>query len=1044
MPLKFDRSRISNRAWGSALRRGQLGIDLAAAYAKGDISKAGLREVYGTVPEEAFNESAGVPSFDPSKAGAPHHELEGESLILNADGLNAAAHYLGARGAGKRELSAQAFAEARAHILNEYRRQDLTPPAAFKLPRKKIDRGQELTEAQTSGSMGYVMAQIYDDFREQFPRTVVDDMMGLTSYGSETVMQAPYIVDGEIFADYVIVRDADCDEGEYYKVAYSMQTGEYVFATREKWEPVELTYQPRQPEAPEPEPGTIPAATGTATMESRDDRNGHKRFNERLAGALELVESADDNPNGPWRIQGVGITADVVNGNRRRYSAAVLAAAVANMKSHLNESAGQGRLYQILGEPEHPSQKSGRPSLTETVVRWTDIRFDGKQVLLEGNLLGTSLGRDIRAQMKGGVIPDISQRSYGDSQSIKVGAEMVEDVTECVITGYDLIANGMGSDPAARVTFVESKNTEATVDPKEMKALFDKHPEIFTGLFEGKIEELGAAQLKKLEESLRSKLGLTEKDDLAKALDEAVDARKQLAEMKHTKEIDEAIAVSTKDLPYGKAGNDRFVESVKAAKPADAAAVKLLVEAKRKEYDGLAADLKLQGMGMNPRMLGSVLENELGIPDYARMSHVFGESLVNAGLVVRHDLKAPKTRSEFYCKQLLERFDKLHQRELAREARLLDEIETTADLNIPYSVSRMVIQFAVPEFMAPNIFDTGPTDQAPARIYFEDRAQETGVNVVITDEAVVAGDPALSEHQSTAQWVNLAHKSVKRDGTLFVNNNADNQVYVEGTDYIIDYFNGRILALHNGAIASGDTLKVDYHYEATRLGENVAIERGKTTLAFKTLEIAADRLATQLTSEAIAFSRSQIGWDAVNRNLAGLITDTQVKIDNRLFELAAQVVRMIPGNVAGTWDHVNDPVDNLVQLLGTAKNFVATRYYTPTFIIMSKTNSDLLANWGTPQGLVWNRPDAELLGSGYTGRIKGLPVFGTVLFNDTEIIIGNKELVQYRVFQPMLIKGPFPTYDSTGKLIAADQYYTEEYNGADSPKPEKGALVLAK
>jgi len=60
------------------------------------------------------------------------------------------------------------------------------------------------------------------------------------------------------------------------------------------------------------------------------------------------------------------------------------------------------------------------------------------------------------------------------------------------------------------------------------------------------------------------------------------------------------------------------------------------------------------------------------------------------------------------------------------------------------------------------------------------------------------------------------------------------------------------------------------------------------------------------------------------------------------------------------------------------------------------------------------------------------------------IIAGNRQLVMHRVFQPMLIKGPYPTYDVSGgtsKLIAADQYYTEEFNVTESPINEKGAFV---
>ena len=53
-------------------------------------------------------------------------------------------------------------------------------------------------------------------------------------------------------------------------------------------------------------------------------------------------------------------------------------------------------------------------------------------------------------------------------------------------------------------------------------------------------------------------------------------------------------------------------------------------------------------------------------------------------------------------------------------------------------------------------------------------------------------------------------------------------------------------------------------------------------------------------------------------------------------------------------------------------------------------------------------------------------------------------LVMHRVFQPGVFKGPFPSYDSNFNLIAAEQYYMEEFNGALVPVPEKTAhMVIA-
>jgi len=56
-------------------------------------------------------------------------------------------------------------------------------------------------------------------------------------------------------------------------------------------------------------------------------------------------------------------------------------------------------------------------------------------------------------------------------------------------------------------------------------------------------------------------------------------------------------------------------------------------------------------------------------------------------------------------------------------------------------------------------------------------------------------------------------------------------------------------------------------------------------------------------------------------------------------------------------------------------------------------------------------------------------------------LVMNREIVMHRVFQPMTIKGPFQTFDAAYKLVAAEQYYSEEYNASLAPIPGKAAYV---
>jgi hypothetical protein len=267
--------------------------------------------------------------------------------------------------------------------------------------------------------------------------------------------------------------------------------------------------------------------------------------------------------------------------------------------------------------------------------------------------------------------------------------------------------------------------------------------------------------------------------------------------------------------------------------------------------------------------------------------------------------------------------------------------------------------------------------------------------------------------------------------------------YVQGDDYIINFADGKIKFLAAGDVGANDVL-VDYTYSAMRNGEMAPIERVKTTLAFKVIEAAADRLADQISSEAIVFSRSQLGWDAVTRTMVNLVKQMRRKIDQGLLYMAFSSVNAIPNNSTDPWtvSTVDADLAELYALLGNAAVIVANRFYEPTFYLASITNADRLSNWsgfkrdGFPQSL--------LNAAGFAGMVKNRPIFASTEFPDSLWIAGNRELVQHRVYSPLSLKGPVPTYDvegSTSKIVAAEQYYAEEYNATEALVSEKGAFV---
>ncbi len=859
---------------------------------------------------------------------------------------------------------------------------------------RESKKGKRLEEL-VKGSLNYAQYEIEQAFYAQFPEqsghsfwiaeTFEDHLMvseRIWSLGSETSKRMPEKPD------------------EYYKVTFTRQGESITFQPRDAWSVVELTYQEK-------------SLTESVWMLEEAAKGGARKISiKRL------------------------MTAGEINGNRRRYPAPVLQAAVEELKTHLHESAGQGRLM-LLGEVEHPSDKGRRAgSLMETVIRWTDVEFDGRDVNVSG-LLATETegGKHIQSLVAIGVVPGGSIRGYGLTESVKVGDVMVDDVTELHITGIDVVSEASFSNSQ---TLLESMGNEPPAEDTKMNlldkllALLEARPDLFS-VNADQLEAMTESQLQtlwlKISEAMRidpSKINVSE------SLREMADKARLFDESQRASVVLTAISGVTKNLPYGDEGNKQFVEAIKATKPQDAEAVKALVEAKRAEYDKLFAGRQLGAMGWTgPAISGvaPVIESETGMPEFASVAVHLSESINRRNQRQTRDLRKAETPAEIFALQVLKRFDEANRDKLIAEARTWQEASTTADLSLPYSVSRAIIAEVFPSLVAANIFDFGLMNASPDRLYYQTFTGETGYTATVTAAALTADLNA---------WVSLAQKRLT-PGTVVVTNEVASVTYEEGNDYVIDYANGKFMAL--ATITDGQALKITYGYTAMRKGEMAAIERGKLTMSYKTIEAAADRLADQISSEAIVFSQSQLGLDIVQSTLSSLINQARIKIDQGIMYLAYSNVSTVANNNAGPWTigTSQSDLDILVRLLGLAKSKLANRYYPANFILASEANAEMLSNWDgfKRDGF----PTAVLNAAGYAGNVKGLPVFSSTEFAEDKIVLGNRQLVQHRVFRAMIVKGPFPTYDSDGKQIAADQYYTEEFNVTESPVAEKGSYV---
>ena len=948
-----------------------------------------------------------------------------------------------------------------------------------------INRGQAITEL-VKGSIEYTLHIIRTAFHEQYPRRF-DDWF--------------WVVDS--FTEFIIVKHEEQPPDEYYRVSYIRDGDDFAFAAREDWEVVELSYQPVQ-------------TTESGQKKSGSTVKERKLFTETIRGGLQAVNGTDETLDeargknkGPWRVAGHGITADIVNSNRRRYRRHVLQAAIHEARQAMqNEPAGT---LILAGEVDHPGDKQTRTALLgETVIKWDSVDMDGPNVMVEGDLLATSKGQDVKVMLDSGLRPDISQRAWGESVIIEEDGVQVEEITWLTLLGggYDLVGEGgdpfaqmaseskeSGASPVrkqhqegARLMSEKNKGTQATTETpipnngaaaapvqqvqdaaqkQQLVLLAEKKIGFLTQFSERTRKRIKAAVLaeeptfENIDEVIEAKVSEFE-DILSEHERRGTEQREAMASEleelrleKAQRAVNEHIAKETAKVKYSPAIMTAFTKAVMGEKATTVEEANAAITRQRTIFDVLQAEQEKQLKGYGIDVKGPVLEAETGYPQFAEVSYKIAEQLFDRGMserVIDWRDKSKLNRNQRFAKKYLDLYDVQFKHRLDDERKRFSEAETTADLNLPYSVMRAVMAEVWATLVATSVFDVDTVETAPTRIYFERHTKESGMLVTITDEDFNSGvfsqdlelDPTGATQYSA--WIQLAHKRIT-PGTVVVNLDGGGALIADdGTNYVVDYEKGRIRFIDGGSsdanVSASTAYEVDYTYDATREGETADIQEAKTVLDFHTLEIEADRIATDISNDAVVFSASQVGWDAVTRTLANLIAQMRNKIDTDLFYLGIAAAELVAGNSGGTWISGTDPVNELVEKIGVARVNVAANYYSTDAVIASLANADRISNWDgfTNAG---STPDASMDAAGFVGRIKGMPLFQSPNFPDSRILVANRELVMHRVFRPVELKGPFQkTNTTTNKLVPSERYYAEEYNGSLAPVEQKGSYVI--
>lgn len=811
----------------------------------------------------------------------------------------------------------------------------------------------------------------------------------------------------EMTDTFLIVTDLTQMAGTYFKVPFTADDNceNITFADSETWETVEKDYVPT-----------------TAALESFTSTNSRK------------LKESNDTPlkatvNGR-NITAVGITADVVNRNNRLYPSRILAEAVNSLKESINLSNGQGRFIEstnLLGEVEHPEDKAtGRPSLNEIAIKWTDVKFDENlhQVLLEGTVLNTNGGNTLLTLLENGVNIGISQRALGRAITRPDGVEVIKELQ---IKGYDAVYEP--SDPNGRITsLMESFDIR-----KKLVSLAETYKDVIGDTDVTKMDEedfretfsLGNGQLEDELNSLRQ--------------NKINEAKKELAERIKNELISDNTEIATA------CANREFSSYEEAKEFIDAELVKISEREANKRIELLGGKTNMSNIeGVVP-----IVEKELGIPEFAK-SFVETQSKY-----IKHtsysafksfpNLKDPKTAGEKLTFKLLENYFNRYQYQLKKESEILESVNgmQVSDLNLPYTINAQIIAEMFPRLVAAELFTFLPMASNEQRVWYEtfegNPASEYEVTVAATklEDFVPALDTAV-----VGSWMTLPHKNIIPGSVAFSGG------FVENTDYIVDYRAGKIKTVTAGFENALSTVTLAYKHRTTMNGEMGAVSRVKQVLNYKTLIAEPRRLAATVSDEAYRYGQSQLSYDSHSAAVRGAVDALAREFDQHILYRALTELLQVTSNVV-TYSRANavDAVSTGFNVrVGEAKAKIEKRNYNAEVckLLVDVDQAELMSNSQLFES-ARSRPDFAW-GAGAVGLWKGLPVYKSNQFaggSTSYALVVHPELIHVGIYVPIEVDAAVPTYadDASGKLIDAKSFLVRTYDAIDCIVQNKGSVV---
>jgi len=191
----------------------------------------------------------------------------------------------------------------------------------------------------------------------------------------------------------------------------------------------------------------------------------------RLVENLQVI-SESTGPGKPMKVRGIFQRADEANNNGRIYPQKVLESAINNLIEAVQER-------RCVGELDHPTYDMVKLSNASHII--TSLRFEGKDVIGEAEILSTPAGKVVEALIRDGIKIGISSRGMGTLSEGK-GHKIVNE--DFKLLTFDIVA-----DPSTRGAFptlAESKNYNSKIVESTIKKVVGRN--VFLSMLEAKID----------------------------------------------------------------------------------------------------------------------------------------------------------------------------------------------------------------------------------------------------------------------------------------------------------------------------------------------------------------------------------------------------------------------------------------------------------------------------------------------------------------------------------------------------------------------------